>query len=164
MLAAKNFTRENRQQAGGCAREANGGTMAKQAGVVKRKAVLIDVDYKIMGNKTVVRLLLKGKHFFRLYDSYEPYFYLDAPKAAEKEIIGTKVASRDRQVSPTRLERVKMSVLGHEKEVWKVFCERPYDVPHVSGAMKDYQAYENGIPFGRRYLIDRGLAPFMTLV
>ena len=138
--------------------------MAKEKGVVRRRAVLIDVDYKIINGKTVVRLLLKGKRFFRLYDHYEPYFYLDAPKEAEKEIMGTKVASRDRQVGPVKLERVKMGVLGHEKEIWKVYCERPYDVPHVSGAMKGYVAYENAIPFGRRYLIDRGLSPFTTLV
>ncbi len=137
--------------------------MAKQAGTVRRKAVLIDVDYKIMDNQTVVRLLLKGKRFFRLYDHYEPYFYLDAPKSAEKELLAVKVASRERQVSPTRLERVKMNVLGEEKEIWKVYCERPYDVPHVSGAMK-YPAYENGIPFGRRYLIDKGLPPFTTII
>ena len=110
--------------------------MAKQTGVVKRKAVLIDVDYRIKDNKTVVRLLLKGKRFFRLYDHYEPYFYLDAPKGAEKEIMEMKVARQGQGGGPTRLERVKMSMLGHEKEIWKVYCERPYDVPHVSGAMK----------------------------
>ena len=138
--------------------------MAKEKGVVRRRAVLIDVDYKIINDKTVVRLLLKGKRFFRLYDSYEPYFYLDAPKSAEKELLAVKVQGRDRMVAPTRLERATLTVLGHEKEVWKVYCERPYDVPHVSGAMKEYRAYENAIPFGRRYLIDRGLAPFTTLI
>lgn len=131
--------------------------------MVRKKAMLIDVDYRIIGGKSAVRLLLKGKRFFRLYDYFEPYFYLDAPKSAEKEIMAVKAPSRERQVSPTRLERVKMNVLGHEKEIWKVYCERPYDVPHVSAAMKGYASYENGIQFGRRYLIDRGLAPFTTL-
>lgn len=131
--------------------------------MVRKKATLIDVDYAVAGGKAAVRLLMKGKRFFRLYDRFEPYFYLDAPKTAEKEILATRVASRERQVAPTRLERVKMSVLGKEKELWKVYCELPYDVPHVSAAMKNYAAYENGIPFGRRYLIDRGLAPFTTL-
>jgi DNA polymerase I len=137
--------------------------MAKNAGVVKRRAVLIDVDYKIISGKTVVRLLMKGKRFFRLYDYYEPYFYLDAPKSAEKDILAAKVQSRDRMAAPTRLERVKMNVLGKERELWKVFCERPYDVPHISKAIGSYAAYENGIPFGRRYLIDRGLSPFATI-
>ncbi|MFA4983055.1 MAG: DNA-directed DNA polymerase, partial [Candidatus Micrarchaeia archaeon] len=132
--------------------------------MVRKKAMLVDVDYRIIGGKSAVRLLMKGKRFFRLYDYFEPYFYLDAPKSAEKEILATTVASRERQVSPTRLERVKMNVLGHEKEIWKVYCERPYDVPHVSAAMKGHVSYENGIPFGRRYLIDKGLAPFTTLI
>ncbi len=137
--------------------------MAKPTGLVKRRALLIDVDYKIIGGKTAVRLLLKGKRFLRLYDYYEPYFYLDAPKSAEKEILGTQAQGRDRMVAPTRLERVKMGVLGKKSELWKVFCERPYDVPHISKAIGKYAAYENGIPFGRRYLIDRGLSPFTTI-
>ena len=136
--------------------------MEKKDGVKKRKAILIDVDYKIKDEKTVVRVLMKGKRFFRLYDYYEPYFYCDAPASAEKEIMAVKVASRERNVGPTKCERVTMNVLGHEKEIWKVYCERPYDVPHVSGAMK-HPVYENNIPFGRRYLIDRALSPFMQL-
>jgi DNA polymerase I len=131
--------------------------------MVKKRATLIDVDYKILKGKTVVRLLMKGKRMFRLYDHYEPYFYLDAPKASEKEILETRTQGRDRVVGPVKLERVTMNVLGHEKEMWKVYCERPYDVPHVSGAIKNHGAYENGIPFGRRYMIDRGLSPFMQL-
>lgn len=131
--------------------------------MVKKRAVFIDVDYKIKDGKTAVRLLMKGKRFFRLYDQYEPYFYLDAPATAEKEIMAVKTPSRDRVVGPVRLERVKMNVLGHEKELWKVYCERPYDAPHVSAAMKEYRAYENAIPFGRRYMIDRGLSPFTQI-
>jgi DNA polymerase I len=130
---------------------------------VRRRAALIDVDYKVGESGTLVRLLMKGKHFFRLYDTYEPYFYLDAPKGAEKEIMAAKAHSRERQVSPVRLERVKMSVRGKEKELWKVYCGRPYDVPHVSAALKGYEAFENSIPFGRRYMIDKGLAPFTEI-
>lgn len=139
--------------------------MVKNGGVQRRKAILIDVDYKIIGGKTVVRLLMKGKRFFRLYDNYEPYFYCDAPVSAEKEIMAAKAMGRDRQVSPVKCERVKMNVLGAEREIWKVYCERPYDVPHVSGAIAamKHPCYENNIPFGRRYLIDRKLAPFMQL-
>lgn len=140
--------------------------MGKNDASKKFKATLIDVDYKIMGGRTVVRLLMKGKRFFRLYDRHEPYFYCDAPAGAEKEIMGVKALGRDREVAPVKCERVKMSVLGHDKEIWKVYCERPYDVPHVSGAIAalKHACYENNIPFGRRYLIDRELTPFMQLV
>jgi len=139
--------------------------MPKEKGTVRKKAILIDVDYRIGADgKTIVRLLMKGKRFFRLHDTYEPYFYLDAPNGAEKEIMAVRAASRDRQAAPVRLERVKMTVLGREKELWKVFCERPYDVPHVSKAISNYVAYENGIPFGKRYMIDKNLAPFTTIV
>ena len=131
--------------------------------LVRKRAVLIDVDYTVRESGTLVRLLMKGKRFFRLYDRHEPYFYLDAPKSAEKEILAIKAPSRDRTVSPARLERVKMNVRGHEHELWKVYCERPYDVPHVSAALKDYEAFENNIPFGRRYMIDKGLSPFTEI-
>ncbi|VVC01940.1 DNA polymerase [uncultured archaeon] len=132
--------------------------------VAIKKATLLDVDYRIVGSKTLVRLLLKGKRLVRLSDEYEPYFYLDAPHSAEKEILSAKVASREKQVAPTHCERVKMSVLGKEKELWKVYCERPFDVPHISAELsKKYPCYENAIPFGRRYLIDKGLSPFMQL-
>ncbi len=129
---------------------------------MRRKALLIDVDYRIVNGKTQVRLLLKGKRFVRLYDLHEPYFYLDAPKGAEKEILETKAQSRDRMAGVARVERVERSVRGEKKEIWKVFAERPYDVPSLSAAMK-YPSFENNIPFGRRYLIDRGLAPFMQI-
>ncbi|VVC01828.1 DNA polymerase [uncultured archaeon] len=130
---------------------------------VRKRAVFIDVDYRMVGGKAAVRLLMKGKRFFRLYEYYEPYFYLDAPPAAEKEILAAKAHSRDKTVGVTRAERVKMSVLGQEKQVWKVYCERPFDVPHVSAALKDYPTYENAITFGRRYMIDRGLSPFTEI-
>jgi len=128
----------------------------------KRRAVLIDVDYRIVDDKTQVRLLMKGKRFFRLYAHYEPYFYVDAPLGAEKEIMAVKAQSRERMVSPVKLARAKMNVLGKEKELWKVYCDRPYDVPSVSGALK-FPCYENNIPFGRRYMIDNGLSPFMEM-
>ena len=94
--------------------------MVKNGGVVRKRAILIDVDYKIMGGKTVVRLLMRGKRLFRLYDNYEPYFYCDAPESAGKEILAVKALGRDRTVSPVKCEWVKMNVLGHEKEIWKV--------------------------------------------
>ncbi|MCX8174645.1 MAG: DNA-directed DNA polymerase [Candidatus Micrarchaeota archaeon] len=128
----------------------------------RKKAVLIDVDYIVREGRALVRLLMKGKRFFRLYDAYEPYFYCDAPESAEKEIMGLKVAGKDRQISPTRCERVLMNVLGQEKRIWKVYCQLPSDVPHLSSAMH-YPCYEHNIPFGKRYMIDKELAPFMQL-
>ena len=45
----------------------------------KTRAVLIDIDYTTKGDRVIIRLLLKRKKFFRLYDdTFEPYFYLQA--------------------------------------------------------------------------------------
>ncbi|MEM4348432.1 MAG: DNA-directed DNA polymerase [Candidatus Anstonellaceae archaeon] len=131
--------------------------------IVTRRAMLLDADYTIVEGRTVVRLLMKGKRFFRLYDYYLPYFYLDAPKNAEELIRKVRVQNEGRQVTPVKLEWVKKSVFGQERDIWKVYCERPSDVPKISKALP-YPSYENAIPFGRRYLIDKGLSPFTTLV
>ncbi|MEM4554319.1 MAG: DNA-directed DNA polymerase [Candidatus Anstonellaceae archaeon] len=130
---------------------------------VTRKAMLLDADYAIVDGKTAVRLLMKGKHLFRLYDYYTPYFYLDAPKSAEELIMKVRVQNEGRQVGPVGLEWVQKRVFGQERHLWKVYCQRPSDVPKISKALP-YPSYENAIPFGRRYLIDKGLSPFTTLV
>ncbi|MEM4633655.1 MAG: DNA-directed DNA polymerase [Candidatus Anstonellaceae archaeon] len=133
--------------------------------LVRRKAILIDADYAIIDGKATIRLLMKGKRFFRLYAEYRPYFYLDAPESAKEEIMAIKAQSKGQEVSPVQAERVRKSVLGIEKEVWKVYCKRPYDVPLISQALsKKYPCFEKDIPFGRRYLIDHGLVPFSAII
>ncbi|MCX8194533.1 MAG: DNA-directed DNA polymerase [Candidatus Micrarchaeota archaeon] len=138
--------------------------LVRYLAMVKRRAVLLDVDYVAGEDGTLVRLLLKGKRLFRLYDEYEPYFYAVAPKEAEKEIMQVKVPSRGAFASPSKCERVKRLLFGKEVEIWKVYCRRPFDVPHISAEVsKKYPVYENNIPFGKRYMIDKGLAPFSEI-
>ncbi|MCX8197736.1 MAG: DNA-directed DNA polymerase [Candidatus Micrarchaeota archaeon] len=138
--------------------------MEDESVLARRKAILIDADYAIVDGKTAVRLLMKGKRFFRLYDWYEPYFYADAPESALEEILSAKAQSRGRVASPTKAELVEREVLGKRKKIWKVYCQMPYDVPALSSALSKYPTFEKDIPFGRRYLIDKGLAPFSTIV
>ncbi|MCX8197459.1 MAG: DNA-directed DNA polymerase [Candidatus Micrarchaeota archaeon] len=130
---------------------------------VTRKAMLIDADYKIIDGRTAVRLLMKGRRFFRLYDFYLPYFYLDAPLSAESQIKTVSIEAEGRKIAPVKLEWVKRKVFGKERNLWKVYCQQPADVPKISKALP-YPSYENAIPFGRRYMIDKGLAPFTTIV
>ena len=132
--------------------------------VKKHRAVFIDVDYRTIEGKTAARLLMKGKRFFRLYHYYEPYFYLDAPAGSEKEIMGAAIPTQNGRISPSRIERVKMSLFGKEKELFKVYCREPRDVSAISASFTKHRAYENGIMYSKRYMIDMGISPFDELV
>jgi len=131
--------------------------------MVLRKAFLLDVDYTHKKGKTYVRLLLKGKRTFRLYDSYEPYFYVDAPESETESIMKISLEHNGEKIAPVRIEAEKKSVLGHEKKLLKVFCASPSHVPHLSAKIQ-HPVFENSILFGRRYMIDKGLSPFSLLI
>jgi DNA polymerase I len=129
-----------------------------------KRAVLIDVDYTIKDGKTLVRLLMKGKRFFRLYDFYDPYFYIDAPISKKDEIMKASVDERGQKVSPTSVEEVTRTLFGKEKKLLKVTCLIPSAVPKLRDKLPHFPAYEYRILFGRRYMIDKNIAPFSTLI
>jgi DNA polymerase I len=132
--------------------------------MVVHTALLIDVDYSVREGKTKVRLLMKGKKkMFRLYDDYEPYFYLDAPKSEKETIEKTSTNFRGSVAKVVRVEEHEIQFGAHKKKLLKIYAEHPFHVPALRDALKDYEAYEHRIPFGKRYMIDKGLAPF-TLV
>lgn len=128
-----------------------------------KKAILLDVDYTNKKGKTYVRLLLKGKNTFRLYDVYEPYFYVDAPQLHSGEIMKISAEHNGEKMSPVRVETAQRSVFGKEKTLLKVFCSSPSHVPHLSSKIS-FPVFENSILFGRRYMIDKGISPFSLLI
>ncbi|MDE1798601.1 MAG: hypothetical protein KGH63_04315, partial [Candidatus Micrarchaeota archaeon] len=73
----------------------------------KRSGILIDVDYVIKNNETRVRLQMKGKSFYYLYDRYEPYFYLDAPAEEIPELLKATALHRGMKIQPVRIEAVE---------------------------------------------------------
>ncbi|MBS3069844.1 hypothetical protein J4441_05760 [Candidatus Micrarchaeota archaeon] len=127
-----------------------------------RKAVLLDADYTVKKGKTYVRLLLKGKKTFRLYDFYEPYFYADAPESEAEKIMQMAVEHNGEKITPLRVQAVQKNVFGKDKMLLKITCSSPSHVPHLS-AKTPHPVYENNILFGRRYMIDKGLSPFCLL-
>jgi len=119
-----------------------------------RKAVLLDADYITRKDRAVIRLIMKGKKMFQLYDgNFSPYFYLDGEfpdNFNDARMVGK--------------EKVKKIVLGKEKEVWKIVARHPREVPELREAIKQFgETYEYDIPFAKRYLIDKDLFPFMEL-
>ncbi len=106
---------------------------------------------------------MKGRRFFKLYDVYEPYFYIDAPEGEKEAILSLSASDKGRTIKASHVEVAEKKVNGKPKKLLKVFCKHPFDVPVLRKALADYNAYEHRIPFGRRYLIDKGLAPFSRL-
>lgn len=116
------------------------------------RALLVDVDYVTHGEKAVIRLILKGKRFFRLYDpSFLPYFYVDTTQPIDRSEFGESIVE---------VRQISKMLSGKEKILSQVFCRHPREVPLLSAALGKYgSVYENRIVFGRRYLIDKRLRP-----
>ncbi|MEM3362342.1 MAG: DNA-directed DNA polymerase [Candidatus Anstonellaceae archaeon] len=130
----------------------------------KRSAILLDTDYIIKNERTVVRLLLKAKKTFYLYDRYLPYFYVDAPWSEAQKILSIKKIQNGREIKPIKIEPIKQKIKGREKEVLKLYFRYPSDVPIFRELLKDYEKYEYDILFGRRYIIDKGIGPFQKII
>lgn len=130
------------------------------------RALLVDIDYVTKAGKPLIRLVMKGKKFFRLYDRFEPYFYLEGADAkSEEKVRGIEAKAKGIVAKVARVEKVKVFFGGKERELLKIFCEHPAHVPLVREEAKKFgKIYEHDIPFARRYLIDKGLAPFTEIV
>ncbi len=127
------------------------------------KAYFIDADYVVRDKETYVRLLLRGKRLFRLYYPCDPYFYAVADAKRQEEVQKVKVPRKDSSLARVkRIEVTKRFIAGEEHEVLKIFCEEPRDVPLIQKAIP-FPAYEYGIRFAQRVLIDLGLIPFSII-
>jgi len=120
---------------------------------MKRRAVLIDVDYVVRRGKGTVRLILKGKRFFKMYDpDFKPYFYIDSEEKIDKGKYGN--------IEIVDIQTVKKFVGRKEKELQKITCSDPREVPILSEILGRFgRVYETGIKFGRRYIMDNNLRP-----
>lgn len=131
--------------------------------MVRKKAVLLSIDYTIKNGQTYARLEVKGKRASSLYYKYDPYFYVDAPSSAKAEIEKAIAKAKDGEiVSPKRVERVSRELMGEKKELFKVYCKAPRDVPILEEKL-DFACYEYSIPFGKRVLMDFGLVPLSVI-
>lgn len=138
------------------------------------KMCVLDVDYVIDDGKPVIRLWGKthtGRSAAVLDYSFEPYFYAKPVKELspqelddlEKKIMRLENDGR----KPLRIERVERKYLSVPLKFFRIFTQRPEDVPKIRDLLKDWKEirdeFEYSIPFYRRYIIDRGLYP-MTWV
>lgn len=133
----------------------------------KIRAVLIDADYVTKGNRAVIRLTLKRKRFFRLYDeNFEPYFYLQATdlEDAKKKLEAMTASIKGETIRVKRVERITRLLFSKETELLKVICFHPSHVPVLREQVREIGIpYEHDIRFARRYIIDKRLTPFNIL-
>ena len=127
------------------------------------KAYFLDADYIVRNNKTYIRLLVKGKKLTRLYFEYEPYFYVDCDENSKKDIekIHTQ-AKNGKMIKVARVEGCEKIISGKQKNIMKVFCHAPGDVPLIKQAIP-FTCYEYNIPFTKRFIFDMKLIPFSII-
>ena len=130
------------------------------------KAFLIDCDYVTRNGKPVVRLIMKRKRFFRLYDSnFEPYFYC-LPRDGDyegtrRELQKLTAYEKGLSVSVKRIEEEEKLLFGKKTRLLKLVCNHPAHIPILREKAKALaDVYEADIVYNRRYLIDKGLSPF----
>ncbi len=131
--------------------------------MVVRKAVFLDAESVLKNNETFVRLYLKGtKGRLYLYFPYDPYLYVDAV-GHEDQLLKLKVRRKDGTLAaPKRVEETARTVEGTKKRLLKLYAHSPSDLPLFKDAMP-YQCYETNIPFGKRFIMDLGLTPFLPV-
>ncbi len=133
---------------------------------VEIKGIILDVDYKLMGNSTAIRLTVKGAtgHYDVMDYNFKPYFYF-MPKAEmnDEEVAAMSVYDGTKAVAPIRVEKVTKELFGKKLDLFKVTLSNPQDVPTLSSFMGRFgSCYEYDIPFAKRYLIDKQIRQFET--
>ncbi len=127
--------------------------------MVRRKAYLLNVGYTVKEGTTYLTLLVKGKVKSKLLYRMDPYFLVDA-KPGKKDMI-EKMEAVDRKgnrITPLTVEIIVRKIGPMKKEMLKVYCKMPSDVPVLRSALP-FTCYEYSIPFSRRAIFDLGLIP-----
>jgi len=137
------------------------------------KFCLLHADHVVEGQgqqKAVVRLWGRsrdGKSVVVRDGSLMPYFYVQhaaGMSGADVNLLKSRILEMEVDGRrPVRAEETERKFLGKPVRLIKVYASLPADVPGFRDALKDWkeveEEYEYGIPFYRRYMIDRGLIP-----
>lgn len=126
----------------------------------------LDITYREVGGRAVVYMYGrtdKGEQICVKDSSFDPYFLVLPEQGAAEQLKQVKVEKGGSSYHVTRVEPTKKKLLGEEVDCLKVFVNLPRGVPHIREEVKTWKAYEFDIPFTRRYLVDKGITPFMLL-
>ncbi|MEM3408065.1 MAG: DNA-directed DNA polymerase [Candidatus Micrarchaeia archaeon] len=123
----------------------------------KIRAILIDVDVVTKNNRSIIRLILKRKKMFRLYDKdFYPYFYIETEQEIKRGIYnGIEIID---------VKEVKKRIGREERTLKKIICNDPKEIPVLAKMFGEIgKVYEKDIKFNKRYLIDKDLKPMNTV-
>ncbi len=128
---------------------------------IEMEAAVLDIDYINLGDNSTIRMTVKGADgtVHELLDKeYKPYFYF--VPAGKNDISGVFFQDGDRVIKPISIEKAPRTLLGRPVESIKVSLNNASYVPKLSNAMAHLgDAYENDIPFAKRYSIDKSITP-----
>jgi len=131
--------------------------------MLEEKGILLDIDYEMQANASVIRLFLKTKKGIQAFHdlAFKPYFFVvpasdEKPDSLAKELLkavfnGSK-ASEAEVVEKNGLGKVIRLEFNSTLDLVNARTE----VRFVKGVK---EIRENDIPFHKRYLIDRNLKP-----
>ncbi|MBI4148172.1 hypothetical protein HY490_02680, partial [Candidatus Woesearchaeota archaeon] len=130
------------------------------------KAFLVDLTYKVEGDKPVILLFCRtaeGKRVCIRDRNFEPYFVVTAPAECVPKIHALSVSEDGVLYRVIRVEAREVNIRERSTTAYHVFCNIPKAVaklrdlargiPEVTGV------YEDDILFVRRYVIDKKVMP-----
>jgi DNA polymerase elongation subunit (family B) len=127
---------------------------------------LLDIDYKTIDDKPVVRLFGITKEMKRIVvldRSFQPYFYVKGGYALEQNV--RDLISDEFKI--VEISAAKKKYMGGDTEVLKVIVDHPASVPKAAegivGLAGFEEKFEYDIRFYRRYLVDKGLYPLCLM-
>ena len=128
---------------------------------VQLEAAVLDIDYINLGDNSTIRMTVKaadGSVHELLDTDYKPYFYF--VPTGKNDLSGVFFQDGERVVKPVSIEKAPRTLLGRPVESVKVTVNNASHVPKLSDAMAHLgDAYENDIPFAKRYSIDKSITP-----
>lgn len=134
----------------------------------KINALLLDIDYETREGRAVLKLYCRSESgvFLAADESFLPYFYAVTTTEDLSELI-QRINQIEAGEEKTKVRDVAVEekmLLAHKIKVLRIVLNHPQEVPRVREAVRSLAGVEmileHDILFVRRYLIDKGLAPF----
>ena len=134
------------------------------------KVFVLDVQQNEAGGAPEIAVWGRDEHgkVLKLVDrSFRPYFFVEPKEdlsGEEMELLAKKISSMNVEGRlPESVEVVKKTLLGKPKHLIRITMTNPVDVSRLRENVKNLhgvkEEYEYTIPFYKRFMIDRDLAP-----
>ncbi len=128
------------------------------------EGIIVDIDYVVLSEKSVIRLTLKSdEKTYTLFDnSFLPYFYIipNNEQIKEESFSNFKENYDGRIITPEKVEKTKIKLKGKLITAYKIYVNTTRDVSHLSEVLSEFgERYEYDILFWKRYLIDKNIIP-----